>query len=167
MDASCRCNESENDEENQEDTRKKETATALSKGKRREVPRAQLAYLELKHVHPGLLAGIGVQAPPTHTGKSRSATLHAAPRKYKPGQMRRWVEGDNNQKAQILRIWWLLQEHRRTGKAASSVVAYMRNLVHANVGLACGGGYPAPHSMTAVSTWVYFYYRCLLELWVF
>jgi len=48
-------------------TRKNETATALSKGKRREVPRAQLAYLELKHVHPGLLAGIEVQSPPTHT----------------------------------------------------------------------------------------------------
>jgi len=61
--------------------------------------------------------------------------LHAAPIKYKPGQMRRWVEGDNNWKAQILGIWWLRQKHRRTSKAASSVVVYMRNLVDANVGV--------------------------------
>ncbi|KAF8432377.1 hypothetical protein BGX38DRAFT_1146405 [Terfezia claveryi] len=56
------------------------------------------------------------QPPPNHKGKSRERTqpplarsvvLHTAPTRYKPGQMRGWIEEDNKG-AQILGIRWLL-----------------------------------------------------------
>ncbi|KAF8436695.1 hypothetical protein BGX38DRAFT_1332969 [Terfezia claveryi] len=55
-------------------------------------------------------------APPPNTPKTTNRTqavvLHAAPMRYKPGLMRRWIEEDN-QGARILGIRWLLQEGRR------------------------------------------------------
>jgi len=53
--------------------------------------------------------------------------MHAAPLKYKPGTMRRWIEEDNKG-VKILGIRWLLREDRR-GQVASSLVIYMRDLM--------------------------------------
>jgi len=75
------------------------------------------------------------QAPP----QARAVVLHAAPTKYKPGQMRRWIEEDNKGTgAQILGIRWLTQEHRRVGKLASSLVIYMKESIDLNQGLRMG-----------------------------
>ncbi|KAF8419084.1 hypothetical protein EV426DRAFT_720182 [Tirmania nivea] len=63
---------------------------------------------------------LGIQTPLWQT---RAVVLHAAPSKYKPGLMRRWIEEDND--TQILGIRWLLGEHRRIGKLASSLVIYL------------------------------------------
>jgi len=49
--------------------------------------------------------------------------MHAAPLKYKPGTMRRWI-GENNKGVKIVGIRWLLREDRR-GQEASSLVIYM------------------------------------------
>ena len=62
-------------------------------------------------------------APPT----TRALVMHAAPLKYKPGAMRRWIEEDNKG-VKILGIRWLLREDRR-GQVASSLVIYMRDLI--------------------------------------
>jgi len=53
--------------------------------------------------------------------------MHAAPFKYKPGTMRRWIEEDNKG-VRIMGIQWLLKEDRR-GQVVSSLVTYMRNPV--------------------------------------
>ena len=58
-------------------------------------------------------------APPT----TRALVMHAAPLKYKPGTMRRWIEEDNRG-VKILGIRWLLREDRRR-QVASSLVIYM------------------------------------------
>ena len=70
----------------------------------------------------------------------RTVVMHGAPTKYKPGQMRTWIEEDNE--TPILGIRWLLKEPRRAGKAASSLVIYLRdginNCVDNNLGLRMG-----------------------------
>ena len=59
-------------------------------------------------------------APATPT---RAVVLHGVPTKYKPGQMRRWIQEDNPTGApKIIGIRWLLQDYRRVGKLASSLV---------------------------------------------
>ena len=58
---------------------------------------------------------------------TRALVMHAAPLKYKPGTMRRWIEEDNK-RVKILGIRWLLREDRR-GQVASSLVIYMRDLM--------------------------------------
>jgi len=64
------------------------------------------------------------------TGTRRTVVLHAAPTKYKQGQMHRWLEEDNKGTgAQLLRIRWLTQEHRRAGKLASSLVIYVKEKI--------------------------------------
>ncbi|RPB29182.1 hypothetical protein L211DRAFT_845181 [Terfezia boudieri ATCC MYA-4762] len=47
--------------------------------------------------------------------RARAVVSHAAPSKYKPGLMLRWIEEDNKG-VRILGIRWLLQEDRRLGK---------------------------------------------------
>ena len=51
--------------------------------------------------------------------------------------MRRWLEEDNKG-TQILGIRWLLQEPRRVGKVASSLVIYLRDAIDINFGLRMG-----------------------------
>ena len=46
--------------------------------------------------------------------KAQAIVLHAASTKYKPGQMRRWIEEDNRGSVQILEIRWLVQESRKS-----------------------------------------------------
>jgi len=58
---------------------------------------------------------------------TRAIVMHAAPLKYKPGTMRRWIEEDN-EGVKILGIRWLLREDRR-GQVVSSLVIYMQDLV--------------------------------------
>ena len=69
---------------------------------------------------------------------ARAIVLHGAPTKYKPGQMRRWIEEGNQGDAQILGIRWLLQEHRRARKLASSLVIYLKESVVIKQGLRMG-----------------------------
>lgn len=51
--------------------------------------------------------------------------------------MRRWLEEDNKG-TQILGICWLLQEPRRAGKAASSLVVYLKDTIDTNRELRMG-----------------------------
>ena len=70
---------------------------------------------------------------------TRAVVIHGAPTKYKPGQMRRWIQEDNPTDApKIIGIRWLLQEHRRVGKLASSLVVYLDRSVIVNKGLRMG-----------------------------
>ena len=63
------------------------------------------------------------QPPPPATTHTRAIVLHAAPTKYKPGQMRRWIEEDNQGSVQALGIRWLLQENR--SRKASILTGYL------------------------------------------
>lgn len=58
----------------------------------------------------------------------RTLVMHAAPLKFKPGTMRRWIEEDNKG-MNILGIRWLLKEVQQ-GKAASSLVIYLKDAIH-------------------------------------
>jgi len=60
---------------------------------------------------------------------TRALVMHAAPLKYKPGTMRRWIEEDNRG-IKILGIRWLLRGDRR-GQVASSLVIYMQDPIEA------------------------------------
>ncbi|KAF8426118.1 hypothetical protein BGX38DRAFT_1279077 [Terfezia claveryi] len=81
--------------------------------------------------------GKGRLSPPPTLAKTM--VLHAAPTKFKPGQMRRWIEEDNKSTGvQILGIRWLTQEHRRAGKMASSLVIYMKERINIDQGLRMG-----------------------------
>ncbi|KAF8451693.1 hypothetical protein BGX38DRAFT_1329566 [Terfezia claveryi] len=83
-----------------------------------------------------LPSGAGLSPPPT---LAKTMVLHAAPTKFKPGQMRRWIEEDNKSTGvQILGIRWLTQEHRRAGKMASSLVIYMKERINIDQGLRMG-----------------------------
>jgi len=63
--------------------------------------------------------------------QARTAVLHADPTKYKPGQMRQWIQEYNRDMgAQILGIRWLTQETRRAGKQASSLLTNMRGEIY-------------------------------------
>jgi len=66
----------------------------------------------------------GQASPPTRW-RTRTVVMHAAPLRYKPGMMRRWLEEDN-EAVEITGIRWLLKEHAPE-KAASSLVIYMRS----------------------------------------
>ncbi|RPB20007.1 hypothetical protein L211DRAFT_578174 [Terfezia boudieri ATCC MYA-4762] len=78
-------------------------------------------------------------APPRDSplNQPRAIVFHAAPMKYKPGLMRRWIEEDN-EGARILGIRWLLQEGRRVGKLASSLVIYLAEGIDTRRGLRMG-----------------------------
>ena len=65
----------------------------------------------------------------------RTVVLHAAPVKYKAGQLRRWIEEGL---PQIFGTRWLVQEHRWVGKLASSLVIYMKEGIDLNSGLQIG-----------------------------
>ena len=52
--------------------------------------------------------------------------------------MRRRIEEDNRGKAKILGIRWLVRQDRRTGRSASSLVIYMKNMIDLNKGLRMG-----------------------------
>ena len=67
---------------------------------------------------------------------TRAFVMHAAPLKYKPGTMRRWIEEDNKG-LRILGIRWLLKEDRR-GQLASSLVIYMKDPVGCGTKLRMG-----------------------------
>ena len=71
--------------------------------------------------------------------QARTIVLHGAPTRYKPGQMRCWIEEDNKN-ITVLGIRWLLQEPRRTGKVASSLVIYMGETININKGVRMGRG---------------------------
>ncbi|KAF8418692.1 hypothetical protein EV426DRAFT_704491 [Tirmania nivea] len=75
-------------------------------------------------------------APPTspaHPTRAQTVVMHSAPTKYKPGQMRRWIEEDNRgvEVMGIRKSWGsgshgdqvLLKQHG-PGKVASSLVIY-------------------------------------------
>ncbi|KAF8420016.1 hypothetical protein BGX38DRAFT_619968 [Terfezia claveryi] len=79
-------------------------------------------------------AGFITTPPPN---RSRAIVFHAAPMKYKPGLMRRWIEEDN-EGARIVGIRWLLQEGRRVGKLASSLVIYLAAEIDTTHGLRMG-----------------------------
>jgi len=70
--------------------------------------------------------------------QARAVVLHAAPTKYKPGQIRRWIKGDNQGKVRILGIRWLLQEPMRIGKLASLLVIYLGEKVNISQGIRIG-----------------------------
>ena len=78
------------------------------------------------------------RSPPPTPVATRAIVLHGAPTKFKPGQMRRWIEEDNIGDVQIVGIRWLLQEHRRVGKLASSLVIYVNQSVTVERGLCMG-----------------------------
>ena len=86
----------------------------------------------LRRASPGGEGGLE----PTPT---RAVVLHGVPTKYKPGQMRRWIQEDNPTGApKIIGIHWLLQDHRRVGKLASSLVIYLNESVIVSKGLRMG-----------------------------
>ena len=68
----------------------------------------------------------------------QAVVLHGAPTKYKPGQMRRWIEEDNQGSIKFLGTRWLLPEDRRTGKLASSLVIYLKDKIDINRGIRMG-----------------------------
>ena len=74
------------------------------------------------------------QGPPV---QARTIVLHGAPTRYKPGQLRRWIKEDNND-IEVLGIRWLLQEPRRAGKAASSLVIYLGEIINISKGVRMG-----------------------------
>ena len=51
--------------------------------------------------------------------------------------MRRWIQEDNKG-VTILGIRWLLNESRRMGKAASSLVIYLKKGININKGVRMG-----------------------------
>lgn len=55
--------------------------------------------------------------------------------------MRRWIEEGNKGNVSILGIRWLLKEHRRAGKLASSLVIYLKDSVDINRGLEVSGSH--------------------------
>ena len=67
----------------------------------------------------------------------RTIVLHGAPTKHKPGTMRQWIIEDNKNIA-ILGIHWLLQEGRRVGKQASSLVIYLEHGIDITRGVRMG-----------------------------
>ena len=78
--------------------------------------------------------------PPPHSPatQARVAVLHGALTKYKPGQMRRWVEEDSQGSIQILGIRWLVQEHRGAEELASLLVIYVKESINLNSGVRMG-----------------------------
>ena len=109
----------------------------------------QEAQQVFAQVHPDRVALITpperTSVTPTHTlertpppqgppAQARTIVLHGASTKYKPGQRRRWVEEDNKDIA-VLGIRWLLQEPRRAGKAASSLVIYLGKPINISKGV--------------------------------
>lgn len=65
------------------------------------------------------------KAPPAPTPQF-AVVIHAVPLKYKVGEVRRWLEEDN-QYLQIAGARWLLPENRRLDKAHSSMVLYLQD----------------------------------------
>jgi len=59
--------------------------------------------------------------------RTGTLVMHAAPLKYRPGAMRRWIKGDNKG-MKILGIRWLLKGDR-WGHIASSRIMYMKDLM--------------------------------------
>ncbi|KAF8420906.1 hypothetical protein EV426DRAFT_701977 [Tirmania nivea] len=57
--------------------------------------------------------------------KAQAVVMHGVPTRYKPGQMRRWIEEDNKG-VEVMGIRWLLKQHE-PGKVASSLVVYTRS----------------------------------------
>jgi len=77
----------------------------------------------------------------THTAptrQARSVVLHAVPTKYRPGQIRRWIEEDNHRGVEVQGIRWLTQEHRRIGKLAYSLVIHLKEKIDLNHRLRIG-----------------------------
>ena len=64
-----------------------------------------------------------------------AVVLHGVPTKYKPGQMGRWIEEDNQGSIKFLGTRWLLSAERRTGKLASSLVIYLKDKIDINRGI--------------------------------
>ena len=75
---------------------------------------------------------------PLTRAATRVIVIHASPTKFKPGQMRRWIEEDNIGDVQIVGIRCLLPEHRRAAKLASSVVIYVYQSIMVERGLWMG-----------------------------
>ena len=79
----------------------------------------------------GKHATTGLSTPHNPPPQARTLVMHAAPLMFKPGTMRRWIEEDNKG-TKILGICWLLKEDRR-GKAASSLVIYLKDKIEVGV----------------------------------
>ena len=80
------------------------------------------------------------ESPATHaapTKQARTIVLHGALAKYKPGQIRRWIE-DNQRGVHVQGIRWLTQEYRGAGKLASSLVVYLKERIDLNHGVRIG-----------------------------
>ena len=70
--------------------------------------------------------------------QGRALVLHEAPTKYKVAQMRRWIEQDNEGRAQTLGTKWLGRVNRKAGNLASSLPIYMKNKIDLNKELRIG-----------------------------
>ncbi|KAF8416570.1 hypothetical protein EV426DRAFT_578658 [Tirmania nivea] len=67
-------------------------------------------------------------APPTPSASSvraQAVVIHGVPTRYKPGQVRRWIEEDN-EGVEVMGIRWLLKQYELE-KVASSLVVYTRS----------------------------------------
>ncbi|RPB23545.1 hypothetical protein L211DRAFT_838697 [Terfezia boudieri ATCC MYA-4762] len=73
----------------------------------------------------------------SRTLQLKAIILHMAPMKYKPSLMCCWIK-ENNEGARILGIRWLLQEGRRVGKLASSLIIYLAEGIDTRHGLCMG-----------------------------
>lgn len=94
--------------------------------------------------------------PEVPTIQGRTVVLHGAPTKFRAGEMRRWIEKDNRGRAPILGICWLVQEHRREGKLASSLVIYRKEKVDTTTGFAWEGESSALQNTTGAGEGYYF-----------
>ena len=105
-----------------------------------------LAYDERPHIHVGYPTPEPVSAP-VSTYMTRYPPEKEKEKKPIPGTMRKWIEEDNKS-MNILGIRWLLKEDRR-GKAASSLVIYLKDMIEVEH---CRwvGGFSAPHVMTGI-----------------
>ncbi|KAF8417559.1 hypothetical protein EV426DRAFT_699638 [Tirmania nivea] len=57
--------------------------------------------------------------------RAQAVVMHGVPTRYKPGQMRRWVE-EGNEGVEVMGVRWLLKQHEPE-KVASSLVVYTRS----------------------------------------
>jgi len=73
-----------------------------------------------------------------HTTQAGTVVLRAAPTRYECCQIWRWIKGDNKGGVQVQGIRWLVGEHRRVGKLASSLVMYVKEKVDLSHGLRMG-----------------------------
>jgi len=92
---------------------------------------ARLVYGRPNRRHHGRGKGKGRRGspptgPPSPPGPQFTVVIHAVPTKYRTGEVRRWLEEDN-QHLHIAGTRCLLAENRRAGKTHSSMVLYLED----------------------------------------